>query len=402
MKSSKKDRKSQLGLVDKSEHGKLYPWQVYRKTSLILSQAIAANRDEYARNEVARTEACASSLSFKECIQDKTHPKKLTQANFCRNRLCVGCQMRRSLKCFSTTVKIVHYLQHEHKDLQFIFLTLTVPNAPIDELGKTVQHMFDSWTKLTKRRGVKKIMQGYLRCMEITYNHQRDDYHPHFHALIAVKKSFFTGKNYIKRDKWLEMWRESTKQPEITQVDVRKVKANTDEEVLKACGEIAKYSTKTWSTSSKQSNRKFLGKLDELDYGVEGHLWIRKTPEETADIALQLSQILKGRRLLQYGGLMRDAKKHLNVKDGEDEGADLIHTTEKETGCTCPICKSDLVETQYLWSKAIGDYRAGRSKGISEIEENSILDRKTLARRKAKIEGQEFAASLKKSQETKL
>ena len=34
------------------------------------------------------------------------------------------------------------------------------------------------------------------RKLEITYNKERDDYHPHFHVLITVNKSYFTDKDY--------------------------------------------------------------------------------------------------------------------------------------------------------------------------------------------------------------
>ncbi len=357
-----KSGSSQRVLIDKNERGKVYPWQVYRKTALLLAKAMSLREDFFSKSAVERAEKCASFLAFLECSKHKHHPKKLTKATFCKNRLCVGCQMRRSLKCFATTTKIMHWILKQHPKMQFIFLTLTVPNVSLEELDTTVDHMFKSWSKLTKRRGVKKIMKGYLRCLEITYNHERKDYHPHFHALIVLNKSYFSDKTYIKRDKWLQLWQESTQQPEITQVDVRKVKADTEDDLGKACAEIAKYSTKTWSTASKKSNRQFMSDQLELDFGVEGHFWIRENAEKTANTVVDLVSILKGRRLLQYGGLMRDAKKLLKLQDGEDEGADLINTSETETGCKCPVCAGDMQETEYLWDKLTGDYVKHRSK----------------------------------------
>ncbi len=357
----------QRDLVDKNERGKVYPWQVYKQTALLLAEAMSLRKDFFSSHKVERTEKCASFLGFLECQKSKHHPKKLTKANFCKERLCVGCQMRRSLKCFATTTKIVHYIQNEYPQMQFIFLTLTVPNVPLERLEDTVSHMFNSWSKLTKRRNVKRIFKGYLRCLEITFNHERNDYHPHFHALIVVNKSYFSGKTYIKRDDWLKMWREVTNQSEITQVDVRKVKIDNKDDLAKACAEIAKYSTKTWSTASKKSNRQFMNEQMELDFGVEGHLWIREDAETTADTVVDLASILKGRRLLQYGGLMRDAKKLLKLKDGEDEGADLINTSETETGCKCPVCAGDMKETEYLWNKHVDDYTKHRSRPFNGV-----------------------------------
>ncbi|WP_121641029.1 protein rep [Virgibacillus sp. Bac330] len=45
---------------------------------------------------------------------------------------------------------------------------------------------------------------------------------------------------FIVRDRWLELWQESTNNTEITQVDVRKVRENSKKEI----SELAKYSAK--------------------------------------------------------------------------------------------------------------------------------------------------------------
>ena len=89
---------------------------------------------------------------------------------------------------------------------------------------------------------------------------------------------------------------------------------------------------------------------------VEGHLWIRETAQETADTIVELGAALKGRRLLQYGGIMRDAKKLLKLQDGEDADADLINTNEEQNGCKCPVCSGDTKETIYLWDKNVNNY----------------------------------------------
>ena len=47
------------------------------------------------------------------------------------------------------------------------------------------------------RKEVKSIVKGYIRKLEVTYNSDMssksyDTYHPHFHVVIAVNKSYFT------------------------------------------------------------------------------------------------------------------------------------------------------------------------------------------------------------------
>ena len=97
-----------------------------------------------------------------------------------------------------------------------------------------------------KRKEVKNIVKGYIRKLEVTYNSNTlsksyDTYHPHFHVVIAVNKTYFKKSDlYITQQRWLELWQEATGDRSITQVDVRKSKANNLKEVY----ELAKYSAK--------------------------------------------------------------------------------------------------------------------------------------------------------------
>src|SRR5699024_7909785 len=121
----------------------------------------------------------------------------------------------------------------------FIFLTLTAPNVPADELNDEIKHYNQSFQRLMQRKEVKQIVKGYARKLEITYNEERDDYHPHFHVLIAVNKSYFNqATQYMSRDRWLELWQQVTQNPLITRVDVRKVRSLKENRII----EIAKYS----------------------------------------------------------------------------------------------------------------------------------------------------------------
>lgn len=128
------------------------------------------------------------------------------------------------------------------------------------------------------------------RKLEITYNKERDDYHPHFHVLITVNKSYFTDKDYyISRDRWLELWQQVTKNPLITQVDVRKVRNGRNDKVY----EIAKYSAK------------------DSEYLIN------------QDVFEVFYNALKGKRLIVFSGLFKDAM--TKFKNGE-----LDHYKEKD------------------------------------------------------------------------
>ena len=52
-------------------------------------------------------------------------------------------------------------------------------------------------------------MRSWFRSLEVTYNKDRDDYHPHFHALLMVPHHYFYKDRglYIPHEKWLDLWK---------------------------------------------------------------------------------------------------------------------------------------------------------------------------------------------------
>lgn len=228
---------------------------------------------------------------IKECntflfmVADKTMEKtKLHRSNNCDNRFCPICAWKKSRKNALKISVLMQYLREEEKK-EFVFLTLTAPNVKADELDDEIKHYNKSFQRLMQRKEVKSVVKGYVRKLEVTYNKERDDYHPHFHVILAVNKSYFTDtKAYIARDRWLELWQKSTKNNLITQVDVRKVKATDNK---KEVSEIAKYSAK------------------DSDYLED---------EKVFDT---FYKSLSGKRLIVYSGLFKDASKLYENKELE-------------------------------------------------------------------------------------
>lgn len=231
--------------------------------------------------------------TFMMMIADETlEKKKQHKGNSCKNRFCPICAWKKSRKNALALSVMMAYLKQEEKK-EFIFLTLTAPNVPAEELNDEIKHYNQSFQRLMQRKEVSKVVKGYARKLEITYNEERDDYHPHFHVLIAVNKSYFTDKNYyISRDRWLELWQQVTKNPLITQVDVRKVKNGRNDKVY----EIAKYSAK------------------DSEYLVR------------QDVFEVFYKALKGKRLIVYSGLFKDAM--TKFKAGELDSYKEKDTTE--------------------------------------------------------------------------
>lgn len=168
----------------------------------------------------------------------------------------------------------------ENYDYKFLFLTLTVPNVPGHELIKELQKQYESLKRFVQRKQFKKISKGYVRKTEITYNPERNDFHPHIHMLIAVESNYFKNPNlYVKQDDWLEIWKKCKRDDSITQVHIKKA----NEESFR---ELAKYEAKD---------------LEFLNYG-----------EEVFDVFFKA---LKGRKTLTFNGCFQEHKKLF--EDGE-------------------------------------------------------------------------------------
>ena len=271
-------------------------------------------------NQMDLVEDCNTFLSF---VADKTLEKqKLYKANSCKNRFCPVCAWRKARKDALGLSLMMQYIKQQEKK-EFIFLTLTTPNVQNEQLEDEIKHYNKSFKKMVERKKVKSIIKGYVRKLEITYNKKRDDYNPHFHVLIAVNKSYFKDtKSYISQKEWLNLWRDVTGMPEITQVQVQKIRQNNNKELY----EMAKY-------SGKDSDYLINQKVFDAFY-----------------------KSLKGKQVLVYSGLFKKAKKKL--KNGDLDYLKEIDPTEY------------IYQIFYIWKQK--EYLASELYDLTEQEKREI------------------------------
>ena len=329
--SKNQDRTGEI-LLDTSKSGKKRDWKRYKEQSLAVSAAYFPLQELMKYGE--KLFSCGSYLHFKACPHG--HIKKLVEAYFCRARGCPMCQWRKSLVMFHQVLELIHAHKAKYKSDIPLLLTLTVPNVSSPELNPMLDKMQKAWHKLTKRTKFKGAVRSSFRSLEVTYNEKTDTYHPHFHVLLLVPLHYFTRERglYIHRDEWLSMWQEATAIPEITQVDIRRVRKKSSRKPLEAiAAEVAKYATKPSS-------------------------YIKESPEglfeASGSVVETLHYALKGRRLVAFGGLFNKLRKALKQVDVEE--ADLVQITDEEKPCLCPICQSGLIDELYRWYVEIRQY----------------------------------------------
>ena len=267
-----------------------------------------------------KLQVCGSQVGFDDA-------GRVVTANFCRLRVCPLCQKRRSLKVAAEFNRIMEYLS-----CSWLHLVLTVPNCSADELSNLLDTMQICSSRLFNVAIIKRAFKGVARCTEITYNFHADTYHPHFHCLVAVNKSYFTSRYYIqaltirklwtvicnaafrgvnvrkKSDDWFfeqcEIMDDIVYQCHITKADSQ------------AVAEIAKYSVKP------------------LEIGLQGVALYE--PLKTIYFALH------SRRLIQTYGIIKDAAKILRVDFDTIEDDDELDKNKI---------------TLYTWDRSLSSYK---------------------------------------------
>ena len=319
-------------LHDIDSRGKERDWQGKK----MRNELLAAAYHDIDRKKESRLLECGKVLTYR-LYEDGT--KQLDSMSSCRVRLCPICSWRRSLKIFAQTKEIVDEISSRY-GYRYVMLTLTIRNVYSDGLASALDSLMDGWNRLMQLKAVKAVCKGWYRSLEIVHdcypfitrdmwygnkekhilsrkdwyqkhgykigdpNPVYDMFHPHFHALICVSPSYFSGRSYIKQSAWGELWRDALRVDYVPHVDIRCVKGDTMGDISKAVCEVAKYAAK------------------DSDYIVPDD-W-----DLTVETVKTLDAALNGRRLVAYGGIMRLIKRELGQDDGED--GDLVHVGDEE------------------------------------------------------------------------
>lgn len=275
-------------LQDVSSTGKIRDWATKKANNHLLSLLY----QDINISKSLRLSQCATTLIFGE------KSKKLKKANFCRVRLCPVCSWRRSMKIFSQTNKIIDELNKSEK-YGYVFLTLTVKNCSDFELSSQIDSLMSAFKLLMKYKEMK-FVKGYFRALEVTHNvnyksKSFDTYHPHFHVIFAVEKSYFTSRDYISQKRISELWQKALSVDYVPLCDIRKVKGVS----AQAISEVAKYSVKS------------------VDYILPYDWDLSVASVKCLDFALNK------RRLASYGGIFKTVHSALNLDDAVD--GDLIN-----------------------------------------------------------------------------
>lgn len=256
-------------------------------------------------------------------------------ANFCRDRFCPMCEWRRTKKLTSQNMMVYDAIKNEtaeekdiHKKNRMIFLTLTVPNVPLSDLGSTLRNMSAGWNRFRNHRAVKKQpIIGFARKLEITYNEKTNTYHPHYHVLMTVRGWSADQKS------WAHWWTVSMQSEIGLIVDIR---AAYDDDTVVVDTQAGKIS------SSVRELSKYMAKASDVLEAVQ-----------TADDWETLRAAVGGVREVSYGGIWRDYRKKFGFVDIEkDDLTDnevVTHSEEPIEQYEWHFWRYELVGVRYEW-----------------------------------------------------
>ena len=287
-------------LKDITKSGKQRPWREKKLDNVGYADILEILKIKKAYN----VKQCGNVLEFKPSEDGYL---KLYKTWFCKSKLCPVCNWRRAMKNSSQAQKVIEEVVKEKPKARWLFLTLSTKNA-ID--GKTLENSLKEMTKafhkLFKYKKVSKNLIGFMRSTEVTVNKKDGSYNQHMHVLLCVENSYFKNKeNYISQEEWVGLWQKALRVDYKPVANIKAIKPNKkgDKDIQAAIKETSKYSVKS------------------SDY-------LTGNQEKDAEIVQDLEQGLHRKRMLSYGGLLKQKHKILNLDDAEN--GDLIKTSDDD------------------------------------------------------------------------
>ena len=234
-------------------------------------------------NQKALWELCATNVWMRK---DGT----VASVNSCRNRFCAICNWRAARKRYCYTYRAMELIDAEGK-YSYLFLTMTMRNCQDWELSKTLSDIMAAVNRMQSTRKWKKRVKGYIRQTEITYNDEKDTYHPHLHYIVAVPKEYFTDESlYMQTWEWRELWERSMRLDYYSQFKIDAIGGWSEGRMVHEVCEISKYQIKL--SSVVESGKRYPVQI--------------------------ISNAIRGRRMVAYGGIYAEINRQLRNADKEN------------------------------------------------------------------------------------
>lgn len=218
--------------------------------------------------------ACGDYIAVNEKME-------VVQGNFCKNRLCPVCNRKYAAQKWHKIKIISEQITNVFSPI-YALLTLTVKNVPAEKLSEEITHLMKSIDRMHKTSLWKEKVLGFFRSLEITYNSESKTYHPHYHYIICLPTNY--EKEMTSTYEWRKLWERSARLEYNSQIDLQLI--STEEQLSGGIAEVAKYAVK-----------------------------ISSVVENGEDALKPLQQAIRGRRLISFGGIIKEIAKEYDKKN---------------------------------------------------------------------------------------
>lgn len=211
------------------------------------------------------------------------------------------------MKHSAQSQRIIAEVMRRKPKCRWLFLTLSVKNVyDGEDLDKSLREMTLGFNRLMKYKKVSQNLIGFMRATEVTVNKVDNSYNQHMHVLLCVESSYFRDtENYIPQKQWIGFWRKAMKldYDPVAYIQIVRPKDKRKTAIESAIAETAKYPIKDTDYRTDDDNKN-IRRVRDLEIG------------------------LKKKRMIAYGGLLKQIHKQLNLDDVED--GDLVHVGDDE------------------------------------------------------------------------
>lgn len=268
-----------------------------------------------------RMKECSNFLQIERCAD--CGKVMVRGAKLCRDRLCPTCNWRLSLKRYASMSRVMQAVFTAHPEYTYSLVTLTAKNCNASELSMYMSEMQTAYNRCISQRWAREELTGWARSIEVTFNPDTKQLHPHYHIILACPLPQ-TGNRLVAE--WL---RQCTKRGLIVSSkaqDYSPIEGDHEagESLAETICEVYKYAIKSKDIS-------------QMDAGTLYHL------------ARQIS----GKRLISSGGIIKEYMQMLEI-----ENMDSVSENEEDEAIeVCTHCGSvELDKLVAVWSMTGGRY----------------------------------------------
>jgi plasmid rolling circle replication initiator protein Rep len=218
-------------------------WERNRVLTLDVADYLATmgNRRDWERAEKLTT-CCRELYCDVDYRPERKRFWRVVDTNLaCGLRECPMCRWRRSGRRWKEAYQGFPELRKSYPTGRFLHVTLTDRNVALEEVPEAVGRLKKGQRKLLRRKAIRH--QGYLWGVEVTRSADGAA-NQHIHLLLMVPAGFLSGRHYLSRSAWQELWRVCLGVDFDPEVPVRPLQSVSEEGLREEVANVAGYACK--------------------------------------------------------------------------------------------------------------------------------------------------------------